>query len=77
MRFHEIKINSHGDERFIFHAKRIELSILSGLLANAVRHTPPHPTTQIFWDRCRDVLKAIDKSLKSSNPPTKATTTIF
>ena len=48
MRIQKIQLNSHGHERFVFVTKRTEMSILSALLANAVRHTPPHDTTKFF-----------------------------
>jgi hypothetical protein len=73
MKIQNIELNSHDHERFVFHAGRAELSILSALLANAYRHTPPHHTTEIFRAQCRGMMKTIDKALVLSaknQPPT-------
>ena len=72
MKLERIQLNSHDHERFLFQTKRTEMSILSALLANAYRHTPPHPSTEIFRATVRGMIKSIDKALKTSanQPPT-------
>jgi hypothetical protein len=76
MKIQTITKDSHGHERFVFATKRIEMSIISALLANACRHTPPHPTTEIFRAQCRGMMKALDKALvlSASNQPPQPTT---
>lgn len=72
MTIEKITLNSQQHERFHFKTKRAEMSIISALLANAVRHTPPHETTQQFRHLCRAMMKCLDKALVLSvnQPPT-------
>lgn len=73
MKLQTIALNSHDHERFAFITGRLEMSILSALLANAYRHTPPHHTTEIFRAQCRGMMKTIDKALalSATQPPPK------